>query len=92
MTTSPRTIAGLHCFDVLDILDDFVDHELDEGLLQRVHAHLEGCQACASFGARYSALIAHLRHDVSANLDPVSSPSPEALAALLLKRRNLMNE
>lgn len=83
--TSPKTVAGLHCFEVLGLLDDFVAHELEDEIRTRVHAHLAQCKACSSFGTRYASLVTHLQRDL---ISTSSTPplTPEDFARNLLKR------
>lgn len=56
-----RRVAGLRCRDVLDLLGDYVDDELDDATVDRIHAHLRGCDHCEKFGGEYGALVADLR-------------------------------
>ena len=44
MTGTPVGEQG--CLNALRMLDAFLDNNLDEGQLQEIHAHLNGCQAC----------------------------------------------
>ncbi len=56
-----RVVGGLRCRDVLDLLADFVDGDLDPTTLEKVRAHLRGCDRCEKFGGDYAALVAQLR-------------------------------
>ena len=57
----PKVVGGLHCFEVLEKLSDFVDGALSEAELAQVKAHLSGCDACTSFGGEFSQVVTALR-------------------------------
>jgi anti-sigma factor RsiW len=61
MADLDRMVGGLRCRDVLALLADFVDDDLDATTLDRVNAHLSGCDTCEKFGGEYAALVAKLR-------------------------------
>jgi anti-sigma factor RsiW len=88
MTTQPKTIAGLHCFDVLEHLDDYVDAALPDDVLARVEAHLAQCDACTAFGGRYAGLVATLHAQLSAPRvpPPEAETSPGDLARALFRK------
>lgn len=60
-----RRVAGLRCRDVLGLLGDYVDDDLDEETVDRIHAHLRQCDHCEKFGGEYGALVADLRRSLS---------------------------
>lgn len=64
-----REVGGIRCFEVLDLLPDFVDDALDSTRLEQVRLHLEGCDTCEKFGGEYSALVRVLRAHVAARSD-----------------------
>jgi anti-sigma factor RsiW len=88
MTAQPKTIAGLHCFDLLEHLDDYVDGALPDDLRERVEAHLAQCDACTAFGGRYAGLVATLHAQLSAPqaLTPRAETSPADLARALFRK------
>ena len=61
MPSLDRVVGGLRCRDVLDLLADYVDGELEQATLDRVKAHLGGCDTCEKFGGEYATLVAQLR-------------------------------
>ena len=66
-----REIAGLRCRDVLGLLGSYVDGELADGAVQRIHAHLLACDHCERFGGEYGALVAALRQSIEG--EPVAA-------------------
>jgi|JI10StandDraft_1071094.scaffolds.fasta_scaffold2608523_2 anti-sigma factor RsiW len=56
--TIEKNIAGLWCHEVADQLEDYVAGTLTSEARTQLEAHVAECQHCASFGARYAALIA----------------------------------
>lgn len=76
---SQRRVGGLWCGEVLERLPDLVEGELTPQELERVRAHVEGCDWCARFGGRYAALVGALREGEVA-------PAPEGLADRLRRR------
>ena len=89
MTSQPKTIAGLHCFEILEHLDDYVDGALPDDVRANVEAHLAECDACTTFGGRYAGLVATLHADLSQRVSaPKAEPStsPAELARALFKK------
>jgi anti-sigma factor RsiW len=62
---APKTVGGLSCFEVLDLLPDFVDGSLDGDALSHVHEHLAGCDWCERFGGQYAATVHGMRRHLS---------------------------
>jgi anti-sigma factor RsiW len=60
-----RMVGGMRCREVLTALPDYVDGTLDPETLQRVRAHVSGCDVCEKFGGEYAALVAALRAGMS---------------------------
>lgn len=74
-----RTVGGLSCGEVLQVLSSYVDGELnDEGRAQ-VDAHLKGCSVCERFGGRFSLLV----HDARAALGVETAIDGDAVQAML---------
>ena len=67
----------LRCREVRPYLSAFVDGELDEGMQERVEAHLASCDACSRQVESYLAI------DGLVSAVPASSPSPEVLDRVL---------
>lgn len=56
--TVEKHIAGLYCHEVADQLEGYVAGSLAAEARTQIEGHVAECQHCASFGARYAALIA----------------------------------
>ncbi len=61
-----REIGGLTCRDVLAHLSEYLDGELDDATVARVHRHLRDCDQCTRFGGRFGALLTDLRARLTA--------------------------
>lgn len=81
--TEPRVIAGLHCFEVLELLEAYLEEALSPEQRAQVQAHLAECAACAEFGGRYAQLVQTLHHALA----PTSSAPHDQARALFRKRR-----
>lgn len=55
--TIERNVAGLWCHEVAELLEGYVAARLDDRARAQVEGHVAECEHCASFGARYAALI-----------------------------------
>lgn len=53
----PKVVGGLHCFDVLAQLSDYVDGALSPQEKAKVEAHLKECMACTEFGGQFGAVL-----------------------------------
>jgi predicted anti-sigma-YlaC factor YlaD len=51
----------LDCDHVQSLASDYVDQELDETVLGRVHRHLEFCRPCQAFISSFSKTVRLLR-------------------------------
>ena len=49
------------CDDVQSLASSYVDQELDETVLERVHRHLEFCRPCQAFISSFSKTVRLLR-------------------------------
>jgi len=56
-----REVAGIRCFEVLEVLSDYVDGTLDVTRRTQVDGHLAGCSWCASFGGHMGEVISRIR-------------------------------
>ncbi len=65
-----RLVAGLRCSEVLARLTDFVDGELSDAEVEKVKAHVAGCDVCERFGGRFAAVVKALRAQSSPDVDP----------------------
>jgi len=61
MKAHDREVAGIRCFEVLEKLSAYLDGELEGEHVQRIDAHLEGCNWCERFGGRFAAVVTALR-------------------------------
>lgn len=77
--TIERRIAGLYCHEVADRLEGYVAQRLDDATRAAVQAHVKECSHCASFGARYAALIDAVKKSV----EPEDAAVTERLRARL---------
>jgi anti-sigma factor RsiW len=64
-----RLVAGLRCREVLAHLADYVDGELPSETMERIEAHIRGCDQCEKFGGEYSQLVAALRSHMQTAVD-----------------------
>ncbi|KPK16339.1 MAG: hypothetical protein AMJ62_05905 [Myxococcales bacterium SG8_38] len=58
-----KTVAGLQCSEVLALLSEYLDHELDSAMVERVEGHLLGCPNCERFGRSFGSMVVSLRRD-----------------------------
>ncbi len=67
-----RTVCGLQCSEVLELLSDYLDQELEAAKVERVEGHLLGCPNCERFGKNFGSMVVSLRKDaaMSEMLDP----------------------
>ena len=87
MKAHDRTVAGIRCTEVLDDLSDYLDGELPAGRVEKIEAHLRGCDWCERFGGDFSDAIAALRE----RLGPPPEP-PADLRARLMERLDQATE
>ncbi|MBL8922119.1 MAG: zf-HC2 domain-containing protein [Myxococcaceae bacterium] len=59
--STPKTVGGLTCFEVLEELSDYLDGDLDAAAKAQVEAHLAGCTDCTTFGGEFGAVVKALR-------------------------------
>ncbi|MER2559259.1 MAG: zf-HC2 domain-containing protein [Myxococcaceae bacterium] len=59
--STPKTVGGLDCFEVLAQLSDYLDGELEQGDKAKIEAHLAGCEECTRFGGEFGAVVKALR-------------------------------
>lgn len=72
-----RTVAGVRCGEVLDLLPDYLEGTLPAEVREVAEAHLRGCDRCERFGGRYAGAVAALRRELAA---------PEPLPASMSER------
>lgn len=83
MLPGERNIAGLTCSEVLADLSAYLDGELAPARAGMIEAHVGECQACATFGADFSRLLAAVRARMAA---PETLPTDvEARLAAVLR-------
>ncbi len=59
-----REVAGIRCGEVLELLPDHLEGTLEPERLERVQAHLAGCDWCDRFGGAYGGAVAALRREL----------------------------
>ena len=69
MADLDRVIGGLRCRDVLASLSEYVDGELAGSELAALVAHVQGCDQCARFGARFALVLQVLRESAATDHD-----------------------
>ena len=62
---SEKQLGGLWCHEVAAHLEAHVAGTLEPEVRVAVESHVSGCSQCASFGARYAALVARVRAGVA---------------------------
>ncbi|MEZ5289525.1 MAG: anti-sigma factor [Vicinamibacterales bacterium] len=78
MRPDERTVAGLTCSQVLEVLSAYADGEVPAALAARIDAHVAECRACERFGQGFTAMLAGMRR----HLGP-PDPVPDEVAARL---------
>lgn len=61
-----KQVGGIGCFQVLEVLSDYLDGELEPELKVKVEAHLAGCEQCTRFGGEFGAVVKALRERLGA--------------------------
>jgi predicted anti-sigma-YlaC factor YlaD len=72
-----RTVAGLHCGEVLVDLTEHLDGRLSRARAQRIDEHLQGCEGCRGLSGQIAAVVRTLREL------PEEPLTPEVEARLL---------
>lgn len=83
MQAHDRRVAGVRCTEVLDDLSDYLDGELPGDRVQRIEAHLKGCDWCERFGGDFAEVITALRARLASPPD-----APGDVHAKLMERLN----
>lgn len=52
----------LRCWDIVELLDDYLDGALERADAAALEMHLEGCRDCTGFFATYRATVRTSRH------------------------------
>ena len=65
MADIERTVAGIRCSEVLEVLSDYIDGELPPAQVQRVTAHVQRCDWCERFGGRFAGIVTALRRELA---------------------------
>jgi anti-sigma factor RsiW len=60
-----KFVGGLGCFEVLELLSDYLDGEVSAELKQKIDAHLAGCDECTRFGGEFGAVVKALREQLT---------------------------
>jgi RNA polymerase sigma-70 factor, ECF subfamily len=76
-----RSAGGLDCAQVLGRLSEYVDGQLAAAEVEKVNAHLKGCEVCERFGGRFKRTVAGLRQQLGA------APAVDAATVERLMRR-----
>lgn len=72
VTRDEKTVAGISCSQVLEVLSDYLDGDLAEGARRRVEEHLRGCEGCARFGGEFRSTVRALRTHLAHGELPVA--------------------
>lgn len=59
-----KTVGGLRCGEVLDVLSDYVDGSLDPTVRAKVETHVGGCSHCARFGGSFAVMVEAVRQQL----------------------------
>jgi anti-sigma factor RsiW len=81
MNAHDRSVGGIRCTQVLELLSDFVDDELNASQVQQINAHLAGCDWCERFGGEYVEAVRMLRIRLAS-----PAPVPEGVRERLMRR------
>ena len=83
-----RTVAGMRCSNVLELLSEYVDGELDVAAVDKIEKHLLGCPNCEHLGRNFGSMVVSLRRE-SEQTEPVRL---DVMARLLEQVRQMGNE
>ncbi len=83
-----RTVAGMRCSDVLELLSEYVDGELDVAAVEKIEKHLLACPNCEHFGRKFGSMVVCLRREAEQS-EPVRL---DVMARLLAQLRQIGNE
>jgi anti-sigma factor RsiW len=86
VTPNERLVAGMKCGEVLALLSDFLDGDASPATRDQIIAHLRGCDWCATFGGRFSAVIESLRRELR-DAAPLDADVTARLLARLTKEQ-----
>lgn len=67
-----KTVGGLSCSQVLEVLSDYLDGDLADGVRRQVEEHLRGCEGCARFGGEFRTTVRALRTHLAQGALPVA--------------------
>ncbi len=73
-----RTVAGLRCGEVLELLSAYLDGELEAERRAQIEEHVRGCDWCEQFGGAFSRVVGSLREELGA----APAAEPEVTARL----------
>lgn len=79
-----REVGGIRCLEVLELLQAYVDGDAQDHEISRINMHLVGCDWCAKFGGKYSALVQTIQNTL--RTEGESPLDPSVLAALAIIR------
>lgn len=83
-----RTVAGIRCSEVLELLSEYVDGDVDVAAIERIENHLLGCPNCERFGRDFGSMVVSLRRE-SEKSEPVEL---DVIARLFSELRKMGNE
>ena len=83
-----RTVAGMRCSNVLELLSEYVDGELDVAAVDKIENHLLGCPNCEHLGRSFGSMVVSLRRE-SEQMEPVRL---DVMERLLEQVRQMGNE
>ena len=83
-----RTVAGIRCSEVLELLTEYVDGELDATGTRKIENHLLGCPNCERFGRNFGAMVVALRQESEQS----EAVQLDVMARLLSELRQMGNQ
>ena len=83
-----RTVSGMRCSEVLELLTEYVDGELDVACTEIIDNHLLGCPNCERFGRNFGAMVVSLRQEAEQS----EAVQLDVMARLLSELREMGNQ
>ncbi len=83
-----RTVGGICCSEVLELLTEYVDGELDVTAVEKIENHLLGCPNCERFGRNFGAMVVSLRQESEKS----EAVQLDVMARLLSELRQMGNQ
>jgi predicted anti-sigma-YlaC factor YlaD len=81
-----RTVAGITCSGVMEVLSAYADGEVDRNVATQIEAHVAGCRWCEQFGGGFGQMLQTMRTRL-AEADPLPTDVESRLRATLAQVR-----